>query len=255
MDTRTSPIRLRIAHLREAMAEADVHAVLVPSADPHLSEYLPERWQAREWLSGFTGSMGTLVVAADTAVLFADSRYWTQAEAELAGTGIALEKIATGAALNHVDWLAPQVPPGATVAVDWPTEPLKEMLPAPVVRKTVPPSGPPRFRPLLPPPKLTVPAIVPPLPASVMLPFSAMKKPPRSPPPVRAVSCWPATDPPTPVSRMEPAPWVCMVPSDKMRMPLASPDVTPGMFEVTLPPVPVSEMVPPWLVIECGELP
>ncbi|MEY3295406.1 MAG: hypothetical protein RLZZ451_1454 [Pseudomonadota bacterium] len=118
MDTRTSPIRLRIAHLREAMAEAGVHAVLVPSADPHLSEYLPERWQAREWLSGFTGSMGTLVVAADTAVLFADSRYWTQAEAELAGTGIALEKIATGAALNHVDWLARHVPPGATVAVD-----------------------------------------------------------------------------------------------------------------------------------------
>ena len=118
MDTRTSPIRLRITQLREAMAEAGVHAVLVPSADPHLSEYLPERWQAREWLSGFTGSMGTLVVAADAAVLFADSRYWTQAEAELAGTGIVLEKIATGTALTHIEWLARQVPRGTTVAVD-----------------------------------------------------------------------------------------------------------------------------------------
>jgi Xaa-Pro aminopeptidase len=118
MDTRTSPIRLRITQLREAMAEAGVHAVLVPSADPHLSEYLPARWQAREWLSGFTGSMGTLVVAADEAALFADSRYWTQAEAELAGTGIVLEKIATGASLTHIDWLARHVPRGATVAVD-----------------------------------------------------------------------------------------------------------------------------------------
>jgi Xaa-Pro aminopeptidase len=118
MDTRTSPIRLRIDRLREAMAADGVHAVLVPSSDPHLSEYLPGRWQGREWLSGFTGSMGTLVVTPDQAALFADSRYWVQAEAELAGTGIALEKIPTGNAHAHVDWLAAHVPAGATVAVD-----------------------------------------------------------------------------------------------------------------------------------------
>jgi Xaa-Pro aminopeptidase len=118
MDTRTSPIRLRIAQLRDVLAQHGVHALLVPSADPHLSEYLPGRWQAREWLSGFTGSMGTLVVALDEAVLFADSRYWTQAEAELAGTGIRLEKISTGAATTHIDWLARQVPRGGVVAVD-----------------------------------------------------------------------------------------------------------------------------------------
>ena len=118
MDTRTSPIRMRITHLREAMARHGVHAVLVPSADPHLSEYLPARWQGREWLSGFTGSMATLVVAADRAVLFADSRYWVQAEAELAGTGIDLVKIPTGTSTAHIDWLAEQTPRGATVAVD-----------------------------------------------------------------------------------------------------------------------------------------
>ncbi|KPF61585.1 peptidase M24 [beta proteobacterium AAP51] len=118
MDTRTSPIRLRITHLREAMARHGVHAVLVPSADPHLSEYLPERWQGRQWLSGFTGSMGTLVVAADQAVVFADSRYWVQAEAELAGTGITLEKIPTGTSTAHIEWLAAHTPRGATVAVD-----------------------------------------------------------------------------------------------------------------------------------------
>ena len=118
MDTRTSPIRLRITNLREAMARHGVHAVLVPSADPHLSEYLPERWQGRQWLSGFTGSMGTLVVAVDRAVVFADSRYWVQAEAELAGTGLTLEKIPTGTSTAHIEWLAAHTPRGATVAVD-----------------------------------------------------------------------------------------------------------------------------------------
>jgi Xaa-Pro aminopeptidase len=118
MDTRTSPIRLRITQLREVLAREGVFALLVPSADPHLSEYLPERWQGREWLSGFTGSMGTLVVTLEEAALFADSRYWTQAEAELAGTGIALEKIASGTSPGHVDWLSRRVPRGAAVAVD-----------------------------------------------------------------------------------------------------------------------------------------
>ena len=118
MDTRTSPIRLRITQLREELQRQGVHAVLVPSADPHLSEYLPERWQGREWFSGFTGSMATLVVAQDSAVLFADSRYWVQAEAELTGSGIELVKIATGASTAHIDWLATQTPRGATVAVD-----------------------------------------------------------------------------------------------------------------------------------------
>ncbi|MDO8420165.1 MAG: aminopeptidase P family protein [Rubrivivax sp.] len=118
MDTRTSPIRLRITQLREVLARAGVHALLVPSADPHLSEYLPGRWQGREWLSGFTGSMATLVVTADRAALFADSRYWVQAEAELAGTGIELVKIPTGTSAAHVDWLARHVPRGAAVAVD-----------------------------------------------------------------------------------------------------------------------------------------
>jgi Xaa-Pro aminopeptidase len=118
MDTRTSPIRLRLTQLREAMAAAGVQALLVPSADPHLSEYLPGRWQGREWLSGFTGSMGTLVVTMQEAALFADSRYWEQAEVELAGTSIRLERIPTGNSALHVDWLAANVAAGGSVAVD-----------------------------------------------------------------------------------------------------------------------------------------
>ena len=88
MDSRISVQRERIERVREALARHGAHALLVPSADPHLSEYLPARWQGRQWLSGFTGSMGTLVVTLDQAALFADSRYWVQAEAELAGSGI-----------------------------------------------------------------------------------------------------------------------------------------------------------------------
>jgi Xaa-Pro aminopeptidase len=108
----------RIRALREAMKRENIHALLVPSSDPHLSEYLPARWQSREWLSGFTGSMGTLIVTPDRALLFADSRYWQQAERELAATGIDLVKIKSGASQEHVDWLAANVAASNTVAVD-----------------------------------------------------------------------------------------------------------------------------------------
>jgi Xaa-Pro aminopeptidase len=118
MDTRISAQRERIERVREALASEGAHALLVPSADPHLSEYLPARWQARQWLSGFTGSMGTLVVTLDRAALFADSRYWVQAEQELAGSGIELEKIQTAAATHHIDWIARTLAKGQTLMVD-----------------------------------------------------------------------------------------------------------------------------------------
>jgi len=109
----------RIELLRGAMAREALAAVLVPSSDPHISEYLPEHWQGRQWLSGFTGSVGTLVVTADFAGVWVDSRYWTQAEAQLAGTGIALMKMMAGQqSAPHVDWLAANVSAGETVAVD-----------------------------------------------------------------------------------------------------------------------------------------
>ncbi len=107
----------RIASLRERMAAQDLTAIIVPSADPHLSEYLPEYWQARLWLSGFTGSVGTLVVTADFAGLWTDSRYWVHAAAQLEGTGISLEKLAPDQP-NHIDWLATHLAEGDSVAVD-----------------------------------------------------------------------------------------------------------------------------------------
>lgn len=108
----------RIGKAQAVLKELDLAACLVPSSDPHLSEYLPERWQGRQWLSGFTGSMATLVLTQDCAALFADSRYWTQAENELAGSGITLVKIDTGASTLHIDWLAQRTRAGQTVAVD-----------------------------------------------------------------------------------------------------------------------------------------
>ena len=115
--TSKTEIQQRITSLRNAIAAQDLTAIIVPSADPHLSEYLPEYWQARLWLSGFTGSVGTLVVTADFAGLWTDSRYWVHAAHQLEGTGITLEKLAPGQP-NHIDWLATNLAEDDSVAVD-----------------------------------------------------------------------------------------------------------------------------------------
>jgi Xaa-Pro aminopeptidase len=111
-------LRGRIDALRAALRTHGLAAWLMPSADPHLSEYLPERWQGREWASGFTGSAGTLVVTADMAGLWVDSRYWTQADVQTAGTGIEVMKIAGSTSPGHAEWLAGSLPAGAVVGAD-----------------------------------------------------------------------------------------------------------------------------------------
>ncbi len=118
MDARANEHRQRIARVQQALAAHAADALLVPSSDPHLSEYLPERWQGRRWLSGFDGSAGTLCVSRGRAALFADSRYWTQAAAELEGSGIELVKVASAAASDHIDWLLGEVARGGSVMVD-----------------------------------------------------------------------------------------------------------------------------------------
>jgi Xaa-Pro aminopeptidase len=116
--TETADIAARIAALRQAMRRRQIDALMVPSADPHLSEYLPARWQGRQWLSGFTGSVGTFIVTADFAGVWTDARYWTQAETELAGTGVQLMKLTSGASVQYIEWLAGYLKPGQTLAVD-----------------------------------------------------------------------------------------------------------------------------------------
>ena len=108
----------RLKSLRQAMSEQGVAACVIPSADPHLSEYLPERWAGRTWLSGFDGSAGTLVVLADWAGLWTDSRYWVQAAAQLEGSQIELMKAGATGVATYVDALAARLGAGQRVAVD-----------------------------------------------------------------------------------------------------------------------------------------
>ncbi len=113
-----SPAVAHIAAIREQLARHDVAAVLVPSADPHLSEYLPARWQGRAWATGFTGSVGTLIVTPTFAGLWVDSRYWGMADASLEGSGIVRMSLATSASTDHIEWLVENLPEGGVLAVD-----------------------------------------------------------------------------------------------------------------------------------------
>ncbi|WP_029409898.1 aminopeptidase P family protein [Treponema pedis] len=84
----------RIAALRQKMEALSLSAYLVPSSDPHQSEYLPENYKTRAFISGFTGSAGTVVVTKDKAILWTDGRYFLQAEKQLEGSGVELYKMA-----------------------------------------------------------------------------------------------------------------------------------------------------------------
>jgi Xaa-Pro aminopeptidase len=118
MQTSSNIISQRIAQLRQQMVIHQIDACIIPSADPHLSEYLPERWQGRAWFSGFSGSVGTLIVTSRFAGLWVDTRYWVQAENDLAGTGIQMMKIAAAGSSDHIDWLAANLVAGQRVSVD-----------------------------------------------------------------------------------------------------------------------------------------
>lgn len=98
----------KLTALREQMRAHGVDGWLAASADPHLSEYLPLHWQVRAWLSGFTGSAGTLVLTQNEAAVWTDSRYWEQAARQLEGSGIALGKL--GEAGTAAEWLLDKLP-------------------------------------------------------------------------------------------------------------------------------------------------
>lgn len=117
MSTQSTGVAERLAQTRALMSRERIDAYLVPSADPHLSEYLPGYWQGRQWLSGFHGSVGTLVITQDFAGVWADSRYWEQATKELAGSGIELVKLLPGQQ-GPLEWLAEQAEAESVVAVD-----------------------------------------------------------------------------------------------------------------------------------------
>ncbi|NUF37131.1 aminopeptidase P family protein [Acinetobacter lactucae] len=108
----------KLEKLRELMRNQQIDAFVVMSADPHMSEYLPDHWKARQWLSGFSGSVGTLVVTQNFAGLWADGRYWVQAEQQLAGTGFQLQKLTSDETSTHLAWIEKNLPTGSVISVN-----------------------------------------------------------------------------------------------------------------------------------------
>ena len=108
----------RLTALRAEMKAAGVDAVIIPQADPHLGEYPASHWQVRRWLSGFSGSAGDLVVTADKAALWTDSRYFIQAAEQLEGSGVELMKDGLAETPSIGQWLSSQLPKRSTAGLD-----------------------------------------------------------------------------------------------------------------------------------------
>lgn len=105
----------KIAALRAKMQENQLDAYLIPSSDPHQSEYVAPHWKCREWISGFTGSAGLVIVTTNHAGLWTDSRYFIQAEEQLAGSEMVLHKQNIPHAPEHVQWLKDNLKPNSTL--------------------------------------------------------------------------------------------------------------------------------------------
>ena len=111
-------IKERLHALRMTFHPNHIKAFIIPSTDPHLSEYVAPYWMSREWISGFTGSAGTAVVLMDKAGLWTDSRYFLQAEKELEGSGITLYKEMLPETPSITAFLCQNLKPGESVSID-----------------------------------------------------------------------------------------------------------------------------------------
>jgi len=110
--------REKLAAIRNQMLADNIQAYIIPSADPHISEYLPDRYKSILFASGFTGSAGTLVITMDFAGLWTDGRYYIQAVEQLSGTGYELVKLKAQGNAEYIDWLSEKLAPGDTIAFD-----------------------------------------------------------------------------------------------------------------------------------------
>ncbi len=102
-------INQRLSDLREILERERLAAFVFPSTDAHNSEYVPDYWKGREWISGFDGSAGTVVVTRESAALWTDSRYFLAAEEKLKGTGIALMKLKIPGTPSISEWLGSEL--------------------------------------------------------------------------------------------------------------------------------------------------
>jgi Xaa-Pro aminopeptidase len=108
----------KLNKLRKLMLSANIDALIVPSSDPHQSEYVAAHWQERSWISGFTGSAGIVVITKDHAGLWTDSRYFLQADIELLDSEFVLHKMLNQFAAPYIDFLVENLSADATVAVN-----------------------------------------------------------------------------------------------------------------------------------------
>lgn len=113
-----NPYASRIDKMRAAMRSRHIDAMIIPRTDSHLSEYIADHWQVVRWLSGFTGSAATMVITADEALLWTDSRYFLQAAKQLAGSGVTLMKEGLPDTPDIDTWLLDRLHAGQTVGID-----------------------------------------------------------------------------------------------------------------------------------------
>lgn len=108
----------KLSEIRSLMKNKGIDGYIIPSSDPHISEYLPDYYKCISWTSGFRGSAGTLVITQDFAGLWTDSRYFVQGPAQLKGSGFELVKLKVQHAPEYVNWLGDKLSAGSTVAFD-----------------------------------------------------------------------------------------------------------------------------------------
>ncbi len=111
-------IRLRIKALRLEMLKQNLDAFYISGTDPHSSEYLPERWKTREYITGFTGSYGVVVITQEEAGLWTDTRYFLQAEEQLKGSGLKMFKLRVPNAVLPEQWLSKKLTSESKVGID-----------------------------------------------------------------------------------------------------------------------------------------
>jgi Xaa-Pro aminopeptidase len=108
----------KLTAIRAQMKADGVSAYIIPSSDPHISEYLPLHYKCIPFVTGFTGSVSTVVITAEFAGLWTDSRYFEQAEAQLEGSGFELVKLKAQGVPEYIGWLGERLSKGATIAYD-----------------------------------------------------------------------------------------------------------------------------------------
>jgi Xaa-Pro aminopeptidase len=108
----------KLERLRASMKEHDINAYIIPNTNPHLDENIPDHWRIIAWMTGFTGSSATVVVTDTFAGLWTDSRYFVQAQNQLAGSGFVLMKPVLPGKNDYTEWITENVKKGSRIALD-----------------------------------------------------------------------------------------------------------------------------------------